>query len=1088
MLYEQYYKKILKVKKKRDFLYRYRYAFISLWTTAAVISGSLFSLKGYVVNETFFSKVLTYGETYQPIGSAVFDQVLYEYAPADQDVWQTESPVWVGDYKARGKSENNFGEFYYGDTFYFTIQPKPLQIQFKEAAVLYGSKPSLDLQLAFDDQVQFFDVLYDDFRTQETMISIDLDTFKIIDVSGQDVTYCYDVFSEKTSLRFFPRPLNFNFLGGTKIYDGIALQNDNFTSSGSLAFDDYYVIGDAKQQLVIGQTLNIRDVSIFNRDDLDVTHLYNLKIEAETLTVAARPLTITSSSASKIYDGSGFPDETFQPIFDSSLLLPGHQLQTSFIHETTFTITNTNNVFTYVISDENNEVVTSLYDLNVSFGTFVISQRPITLTANSASKVYDQNPLVEPTYQVSEGTLANTDRIESTCNATITRVGKIANNCTYSIIHETNLDVKNNYALNQIPGELLIEKRPIVITMEAISKVYDGEMMIADQYTYVGDLVVGHRLNTKEPPATLRNVGKINNSIQFEVIDENDIDVTNNYEITLLGTQGSLEILKRPLTIQANSETKAYDATNLVAPGYTIISGSLAEQEVIEVRFSPNLKNVGSLSNTLEIVIFNEEISQVVTANYDLELIPGALTVEKTSTIVLTSLDDSKTYDDQPYTSTNLNLVNLQNNGPFVNEQVSLTNVRLTSAQTNVGIGEITIDPTSIVLKNTANEDITKNYHIQIINSGNLTVNQREIYLTMTDLNRDYNGQPLVANNTRTISPGGALLPGHQISFSNPEIISITNVDEGPKSTITSVSIFKQNIDVSANYKINEFTITEGSLTLNLRKITIRTSNADKTYDGAKLMYTPTATVVTTGPTAGLSLAPGHTVQATFNYFEPINASSAPNIASFKILDASANDVTRNYEITPEFGEILVKQRLLNIGLRSTNSIYDGTQKGYQIPSMLVTPTSSPLFIRTGSSLPNGFTMTMGVTALRTLAGYEPISIQNTVVLDGQGNNIDINNFDIRQSGGVSIFQRELVIKTDDAEINYTGEAFSNEKSIIFGELASGDRIEYQTFPPMIERGTYINRIGEVKIYNSRNEDVTGSYKITLIEGQVIIQ
>jgi hypothetical protein len=253
-------------------------------------------------------------------------------------------------------------------------------------------------------------------------------------------------------------------------------------------------------------------------------------------------------------------------------------------------------------------------------------------------------------------------------------------------------------------------------------------------------------------------------------------------------------------------------------------------------------------------------------------------------------------------------------------------------------------------------------------------------------------------------------------------------------------------------------------------------------------MYTPTATVVTTGPTAGLSLASGHTLQATFNYFEPINASSAPNIASFKILDASANDVTRNYEITPEFGEILVKQRLLNIGLRSTNSIYDGTQKGYQIPSMLVTPTSSPLFIRTGSSLPNGFTMTMGVTALRTLAGYEPISIQNTVVLDGQGNNIDINNFDIRQSGGVSIFQRELVIKTDGAEINYTGEAFSNEKSIIFGELASGDRIEYQTFPPMIERGTYINRIGEVKIYNSRNEDVTGSYKITLIEGQVIIQ
>jgi hypothetical protein len=1087
MLYEKYYQKILKVKRKRDFIYRYRYWFISLWTGITVISGSLFSLKGYVANETFFSPTIIYGETYQPSGSALFDDVVYEYATIDSDLWQTTSPKYVGDYKVRGKSENNFGEYYYGQTFHFSIIPKPVALNFQEIAILYGQKPTLKADLVYTDEVAYYDVIYDDFATRDTFISVDLSTFQIINEFGEDVTFCYEVSTEKQSLGLMPRPLTITFNGDTKVYDGLPIFNDAYTIVGSFAFEDYYVIGPSMNQTNLGQTLNRRDIEIYNQNNENVTHLYDLRFDVGTLSVVARPLTISSQSLTKVYDGNPFPEASFSPIYDASLLLPGHELMTTFTQQETFVKTQTANNFTYFIQDAEGEVVTSLYDLTIFYGSFDILPRPITLTTNSAQKVYDSFPFSEPTYVITAGELALTDTIESTCTATLTSAGKITNACTYEITHATGEDVKSSYTLTPIAGELMIDKRPITIQIEPLTKTYDGILMVGDQYTYSGSLVEGDSIQFKTPPTTLRNVGKVNNAVQFEIVNIDNIDVSNNYNITVLGAQGALEITKRPLAVQSETKSQDYNATNLSASGFMITSGSLADGEDFIVRSSPTQKNVGVRNNIQEYVIEDRITKAVVTANYDLTYTPGQLTVNQTSSLTLISKDFSKTYDDVSYVSTSTLLVDLYKDGPFTSEILTLSAVRLTSSLLNVGSDVINIDPNSIVIRNNLNEIVTNNYAINLINAGLLTINPRDLGLTMNSLNRVYDGQPLTAQNAFRID-SGTLAVGHQLVFSNPQVVSITNVNQGPVSTNTIVDVLKQGQSVKSNYNVS---LTEGSLNLTRRRIQITTSKHEKIYDGTPLRYTPTASITsrTGAPFNELPLATGHTLHPTFNYFEPVNVSdNGTNFATFKILDANQVDVTENYDFIDNvvYRDITIIPRPIQVALITSLSIYDGTEKGYQIANMSVTATSSPVFIRTGT-LPQGFSLKTGVDTRLTQAGSKSLELVNPEFFDGQNNLVSFSNFELSTFGAVTIFQREITIITYGGDKIYDGTAYSFITEINFGQLAPGDIIEYEPLPPIIERGTYTLFIIVRSIRNSLGQDVTNNYKINRIEGVVTI-
>lgn len=178
-------------------------------------------------------------------------------------------------------------------------------------------------------------------------------------------------------------------------------------------------------------------------------------------------------------------------------------------------------------------------------------------------------------------------------------------------------------------------KNQLVIQAYSATKVYDGTAFdaydIAKYSIAYGYLLPGHRLEVKltnnSYPAT---PGKYENRVaKCTVYDEYGNDVTAQYyQISLV--PGTLEILKRPITVTMGSSTKVYDGTELFCGEYWISQGSLLVEHEMEMSFSSVITEPGSIPNQPGVIhIYWQRKSDMieVTAYYDITTVDGVLTV-----------------------------------------------------------------------------------------------------------------------------------------------------------------------------------------------------------------------------------------------------------------------------------------------------------------------------------------------------------------------------------------------------------------------------------------------------------------------------
>jgi hypothetical protein len=97
-----------------------------------------------------------------------------------------------------------------------------------------------------------------------------------------------------------------------------------------------------------------------------------------------------------------------------------------------------------------------------------------------------------------------------------------------------------------------VDKRAIELTAKSASKYYDADedenkkTLVCDGYDItLGTLLEGHSIGEIVFEGSISQIGKVPCKIvSVKIIDQNGIDVTENYEITKL--DGVLEILKNP--------------------------------------------------------------------------------------------------------------------------------------------------------------------------------------------------------------------------------------------------------------------------------------------------------------------------------------------------------------------------------------------------------------------------------------------------------------------------------------------------------------------------------------------------------------
>ncbi|MFW5865050.1 MAG: transglutaminase domain-containing protein, partial [Candidatus Izemoplasmataceae bacterium] len=257
----------------------------------------------------------------------------------------------------------------------------------------------------------------------------------------------------------------------------------------------------------------------------------------------------------------------------------------------------------------------------------------ISIKSGNASKVYDGNALSN-NFTFYEGKLKDGHTLSIDSFASITQVGEVYNTFEAVILDQDGNDVSDEYRIRKVYGLLVVmpnNDKPILeIQLYDNKTVYNGERFIPKETDY---FIPSRNLPSNYTVSfdiigSLKNAGYIQTSIDrssFRIYDEFNIDVTNNYNIVFYN--GSVEVLKRNLTLSTYSVEKYYDGTPLISDDYYISQGSKVSGHDIEVTITGSQTEIGSSKNTFSEITIFDQTGNDVTSNYYIKTSPGTLVV-----------------------------------------------------------------------------------------------------------------------------------------------------------------------------------------------------------------------------------------------------------------------------------------------------------------------------------------------------------------------------------------------------------------------------------------------------------------------------
>ncbi|MGZ9674768.1 MBG domain-containing protein [Flavobacterium sp. GNP001] len=278
------------------------------------------------------------------------------------------------------------------------------------------------------------------------------------------------------------------------------------------------------------ETVELKTVgTVIIRATQDAAGDYSSATKDITLTITAKPITVTADAKTKVYG-----------VVDPSLT---YSVSPSLVGTDAFTGTLTrvsgDNVGTYAI-EQGTLSAGSNYAITYEAEDFAITAKPITVTADAKTKVYGA---VDPslTYSVSPS-LVGTDAF----TGTLTRV-EGENVGTYAI-EQNNLSAGSNYAITYEAEDFAITAKPITVTADAKTKVY-GTADPSLTYSVSPSLV-----GTDAFTGTLARVEGEN--VNTYAITQGDLSAGSNYTIAYVATDFS--ITAKPITVTADAKTKVY--------------------------------------------------------------------------------------------------------------------------------------------------------------------------------------------------------------------------------------------------------------------------------------------------------------------------------------------------------------------------------------------------------------------------------------------------------------------------------------------------------------------------------------------------
>ena len=360
--------------------------------------------------------------------------------------------------------------------------------------------------------------------------------------------------------------------------------------------------------------------------------------------------------------------------------------------------------------------------LNYTGANLTITPAPLSITANSTSKIYGQALTFANTEFTANG-LQNNDAIDTvTITATNTPFAGTETNApvgSYQLVPSSPTGVvfiADNYNITYNNGTLTVNPALLAITANDTNRIY-GTTNPVFTATYSGfvngedaSLVTGSPTLTNATVLTNSPVGYYSNSIV--VVDAGTLAATN-YAFTdsTLFTNGTLTVSKAAILVQADDKSRLYGQTN---PVFTAsYSGFVDGEDTNILTGAPSLTTTADTNSSVGSYTITSALGGLVATNYSFVFSNGTLTIDKTP-LSITANDDSKTYDGVAYSGGNgvtyVGFVNGETND-VLGGTLSYTN----SSQGAINAGSYVITPQGLT---------SDNYDLSFDN-GELVISQR---------------------------------------------------------------------------------------------------------------------------------------------------------------------------------------------------------------------------------------------------------------------------------------------------------------------------------------------------------------------------
>ena len=646
-----------------------------------------------------------------------------------------------------------------------------------------------------------------------------------------------------------------------KEYDGEALFASEYEiTSGTLLKGDVIEVKYTGSQTDVGYSKSGADVSVFNKDNYNVTKNYNIKVNPGSLTVRKRNITVKASDEKITYTGGIYTGKNYDIVTGS--IVAGEKAIPTFktvdINEETNQGVSELELLVY---DSLGMDVTKNYNIIYQSGTVTLDKIALNIRTLSYSKEFDGTPMDEANfkYELVNSSLPNNYKLEvdfEDKNVTYTSENSILTIKDTKIYNENNEDITKYFVVTPInTGLLTITPHSIDVILDESNntKEYDGNKFSNTKYTIKNE-EDNEKFTYNDNVYTLKlvdyteieNAGSVQNNLTFVVQNIYGDDVTSNFDIRQ--TSSILTITKKNLIVYGESKTISSTEIDdledilidtrgedgLKVDDSDMITGLLEGQCAYLDYTLPKIednKTKYSLAFTVIVKTRQDKDGEDITNNYNITSIYGNLFIKDVYSLNISSYQ--KEYDGNNLTyDSKMNISLTDTDGNPVSLDLIINNIYFQSIEGSSikDVGEYQ------VIAKLINDDV--DYSIDS-EAFECEITKRSVSINGETFEAEYTGDQIEFkpassysdNKTNDIAVCTNLAFGQYVKFEYEEKYEIDASEYEVKVTDVRI-VDSSNFDVTSNYTITNKPDIKGKLLINKKVLNLQIFNQSFTYDG----------------------------------------------------------------------------------------------------------------------------------------------------------------------------------------------------------------------------------------------------------------